>query len=121
MKTGLRGLLRQKNGGALGATTRLAGLLSILLRRLGKVLASLNTVWIILTCLFQFGSFFDRCWCDSSVFYLGANNAYNVIDLGEEDVSSLNAPWIGGVALASGCASVFLGFVNVLINPALPD
>ncbi|KAK7052429.1 hypothetical protein R3P38DRAFT_3306158 [Favolaschia claudopus] len=113
-------------------TTRLAGVLSILLRRMGKVLASLNTVWIILTCLFQFGSFFDRCWCDSSVFYLGAKNAYNVIDLGVQDVSSLNAPWIGGShspsltqdlshSLISGCALVFLGFVNVLINPALPD
>ncbi|KAJ7703797.1 hypothetical protein B0H16DRAFT_1638430 [Mycena metata] len=87
-------------------TTRLAGVLSIILRRLGKVLASLNSVWLILACLFQFGSVFDRCWCNSSVPYY---------------VEALNAPWIGGVALASGCAILFIGFVNVLINPALPD
>lgn len=42
-------------------STRIAGILSIILRRLGKILASLNTVWIILACLFQFGSVFDRC------------------------------------------------------------
>ncbi|KAJ7856726.1 hypothetical protein B0H14DRAFT_3085312 [Mycena olivaceomarginata] len=101
-------------------STRLAGVFSIFLRRLGKVLASINAVWIVLACLFQFGSFFDRCWCDSSVFYLGSKNAYNVIDVAPEDVAALNAPWIGGVALASGCAVLFMGFVNVLINPALP-
>ncbi|KAF8218251.1 hypothetical protein K438DRAFT_21902 [Mycena galopus ATCC 62051] len=60
-------------------STRIAGVLSIWLRRLGKILASLNAVWIILACLLQFGSFFDRC-CD---------------------VAALNSPWIGGVALAS--------------------
>ncbi|KAF7358855.1 hypothetical protein MSAN_01225500 [Mycena sanguinolenta] len=101
--------------------TRLAGVLSIILRRLGKVLASLNAIWIVLACLFQFSSFFDRCWCDSSVFYLGAKNAFNVIDVSASDLASARVPWYGGVALASGCAIVFLGCVNVLINPALPD
>jgi hypothetical protein len=80
-------------------STRIAGIISIILRRLGKILASLNTVWIILACLFQFGSVFDRCWCNSSVFYL-RNHAYNVIHVGPEDVAALNSPWIGGVALA---------------------
>ncbi|KAJ7148681.1 hypothetical protein C8R43DRAFT_888665, partial [Mycena crocata] len=101
-------------------STRLAGVLSILLRRIAKVLASMNAIWIILVCLFQFGSFFDRCWCNSSVFQLG-KDAYNVIDVKPEDVEALDAPWIGGVALASGCAILFMGFVNMLINPALPD
>ncbi|KAJ7248228.1 hypothetical protein B0H12DRAFT_1123689 [Mycena haematopus] len=101
--------------------TRFAGVLSIILRRLGKVLASINAVWVVLACLFQFSSFFDRCWCDSSVFYLGPKKAYNVIDVGPADVDALNAPWYGGVALASGCALLFMGFVNVLINPPLPD
>ncbi|KAJ7449294.1 hypothetical protein FB451DRAFT_755375 [Mycena latifolia] len=101
-------------------STRVAGILAIILRRLGKILASINACWIVLACLFQFGRFFDRCWCNSSVFYLG-KNAYNVIDVTPEDVAALNAPWIGGVALASGCAVLFLGFVNLLINPALPD
>ncbi|KAJ7083628.1 hypothetical protein B0H15DRAFT_416574 [Mycena belliarum] len=101
-------------------STRWAGIFAIILRRLGKVLASINAVWIVLACLFQFGSFFDRCWCNSSVFYLG-KHAYNVIDVTRDDVAALNEPWIGGVALASGCAILFLGGVNVLINPALPD
>ncbi|KAJ7621063.1 hypothetical protein FB45DRAFT_928236 [Roridomyces roridus] len=101
-------------------STRLAGILAIILRRTAKVLAALNTAWIVLACLFQFASFFDRCWCNSSVFYLG-KRAYNVIDVTSHDVAALNAPWLGGVALACGCAVLFLVFVNVLINPPLPD
>ncbi|KAJ7661235.1 hypothetical protein B0H17DRAFT_1094317 [Mycena rosella] len=101
--------------------TRTAGVLSIVCRRLGKILATINAIWIVLVCLFQFGSFFDRCWCNSSVFYLGKRAAYNVIDVGLEDVAALNEPWIAGVGLASGCAVLFLVVVNLLINPALPD
>jgi hypothetical protein len=41
--------------------------LSIFLRRLGNLLATANAIWIFVVCLFQFGGFFDRCWCDSSV------------------------------------------------------
>ncbi|KAJ7139089.1 hypothetical protein C8R44DRAFT_301108 [Mycena epipterygia] len=102
-------------------STRLAGIFSIILRRLGKVLATVNAIWIILACLFQFGSFFDRCWCNSSVFYLG-KRAFNVIDVTSSDVLDLNAPWLGGVFLASGCAIIFMAFVNMMmIDPALPD
>ncbi|KAJ7198844.1 hypothetical protein GGX14DRAFT_373664 [Mycena pura] len=100
-------------------STRTAGILSIALRRLGKLLAALNATWIILVCLFQFSSFFNRCWCNSSVFYLG-KHAYNVIQVAPSDVALLNAPWIGGVVLACGCAIFCLGFVTVLINPVLP-
>ncbi|KAJ7916204.1 hypothetical protein B0H13DRAFT_1609607 [Mycena leptocephala] len=101
-------------------STRTAGIVSIILRRTGKVLAALNSVWIVLACLFQFSSFFDRCLCNSSVFSLG-KHAYNAIDLLPSDIAGLNVPWIGGVALASGCSILFMGFVNILINPALPD
>ncbi|KAJ7279151.1 hypothetical protein C8J57DRAFT_1434228 [Mycena rebaudengoi] len=94
------------------ASTRLAGGLSIILRRLGKILATINVIWIVLACLFQFGGFFDSCWCDSSVFYLGAKSAYNVVDISPDDAASLNVPWIAA-ALASGCAMFFIGFVNV--------
>ncbi|KAJ6551742.1 hypothetical protein B0H19DRAFT_1158747 [Mycena capillaripes] len=101
-------------------STRIAGLFSIIFRRLGKALASLNAIWIVVACLFHFGSFFDRCWCNSCALYLG-KHAYNVIELMPEDVVALNAPWIGGVTLASGCTILFMGFVTILVNPTLPD
>ncbi|KAJ6492048.1 hypothetical protein C8R45DRAFT_867557 [Mycena sanguinolenta] len=95
-----------------------AGKLSIKLRRFVKVLASINASWIIVVCLFQFSSFFDRCWCDSSVMYLGSKKAYNVIEV--SDVAAVRSPWIGGVFLASSCAILYLVFVNVFNNPVLP-
>lgn len=81
--------------------TRFAGIISIILRKTGKILAALNAAWIVAACLFQFSSFFDRCLCNSSVFSLGTR-AYNAIDLLPSDIAGLKAPWIGGVALASG-------------------
>ncbi|KAJ7198831.1 hypothetical protein GGX14DRAFT_373797 [Mycena pura] len=101
-------------------STRTAGIISIILRRTGKCLAALNSIWIVLACLLQFSSFLDRCFCNSSVFSLG-KHAYNAIDISAKDVALMNVPWIGGVALACGCAFLFMGFVNILINPALPD
>lgn len=100
-------------------STRFAARLSIILRRLGKVLATGNAVWIVLACILQFSSFFDRCYCNSSVLGLGSF-AYDVIDLVPGDVATMKAAWIGGVALASGCSALFVGWISVFINPPLP-
>ncbi|KAJ7139079.1 hypothetical protein C8R44DRAFT_837667 [Mycena epipterygia] len=81
-------------------STRLAGVISIVLRRTGKVLAALNATWIVLVCLLQFSSFFSRCWCNSSVFSLG-KSAYNVIEILPENLTGLDLPWISGVGMAS--------------------
>jgi len=101
-------------------STRIAGILSSILRRSAKILASINAIWIILACLLYFGNFFDRCWCNSCALYLG-NRAYSVIELLPEDVAALNTLSMGGVSLASGCAILFVGFVSILVNPTLPD
>ncbi|KAJ7139029.1 hypothetical protein C8R44DRAFT_606472 [Mycena epipterygia] len=78
---------------------RVAGTLSIILRRLGKVLATCNAIWIVLACILQFTSFFDRCYCNSSVLGRGSF-AYDVLTLLEEDLSAMKTAWIGGVGLA---------------------
>ncbi|KAJ7148638.1 hypothetical protein C8R43DRAFT_512551 [Mycena crocata] len=100
--------------------TRVTALLSIVLRRVGKVLAAINAVWIVLACILQFSSFFDRCYCNSSVLGRGSF-AYDVIQLVPTDISTMKAAWIGGVALAAGCSILFIVFVNIFINPPLPQ
>jgi hypothetical protein len=95
----------------------LARRLSIILRRIGKIAASINAIWIIVSCLFQFSNFYNRCYCNSCVISKGAN-AFNVISMG--DLSGMKAAWIGGAYLASGCAIVFVVFVFVFIHPRLP-
>lgn len=94
--------------------------LSIVLRRLGKVLAAINAMWIVISCLFQFIHFFDRCYCNSSVLGLGAK-AYNVMIMSTYDIEHTKDGWIGGIVLAVGAAAMFMGFVNLFVNPPLPD
>ncbi|KAE9388397.1 hypothetical protein BT96DRAFT_947646 [Gymnopus androsaceus JB14] len=102
------------------ARVDLAGSLSIIIRRFAKILAAANAVWIFTTCMFQFTSFFNRCWCDSTVLGLGAAKAYNVVTLSNEEVDSTRAAWIGGAVLASGSAAIYVGFINVFIDPPFP-
>ncbi|KAJ7176500.1 hypothetical protein C8R46DRAFT_1346538 [Mycena filopes] len=101
-------------------STRVAGAASIVLRRVGKVLAACNAMWIVLACIFQFSSFFDRCYCNSSVLGLGSF-AYDVIQLVPADIATMKAAWIGGVALAGGSCILFVLFVNLFVDPHLPD
>ncbi|KAF8199272.1 hypothetical protein K438DRAFT_1905951 [Mycena galopus ATCC 62051] len=100
-------------------STRIAGKLSIILRRLGKVIAACNAVWIILACIFQFSSFFDRYYCNRSLLGLG-RSVYCVMQLVDADISPMNTARIGGVALAGGSSILFVVFMNIFMNPPLP-
>ncbi|KAJ7098456.1 hypothetical protein C8R43DRAFT_907645 [Mycena crocata] len=97
-------------------TPSVAARAAILLRRAGKLLAALNSIWIVLACLFQFTGFYDTCWCTSSVLYLGAR-AYSVTILTALDVEALWSPVVAGTVLASGAVVGFVAFANVLLDP----
>ena len=98
---------------------RVARWLSIFLRRVGKVVAALNAVWIVSTGLLQFGSFYDQCYCNSSVMGLG-KHAYLIVYLVSVGVGGMLTAWIGGFILAAGAALSFAGFMTLFINPPLP-
>lgn len=49
------------------------------------------------------------------------SKAYDVIDLSQYNTEGMKGAWIGGVALAGGSAIIFVAFVNLFINPRLPD
>ena len=93
--------------------------LSIFLRRLGKLIAALNAVWIVVTGLLLFGNFYDRCYCNSSVMRLG-KHAYDVIFLVPGDMEGMRTAWIGGFVLAAVAAIIFAGFVAMFIEPLPP-
>jgi hypothetical protein len=103
----------------LALQARVARWLSILLRRLGKLIAAFNAVWIVAAGMVQFSSFYDRCYCNSSVMGLG-KRAYDVISLVPGDLGGMRTAWIGGFVLAAGAAMIFAGFVTLLIDPPLP-
>ena len=93
--------------------------ISIILRRLGKLIAGLNAVWAVTACVSQFGNVFDNCFCNSSVFSLG-KHAYSVITLQPLDFWIIQSAWIGSVFLAGGTVGIYVLFANFLLEPPLP-
>ncbi|KAJ7144534.1 hypothetical protein C8R44DRAFT_657908 [Mycena epipterygia] len=88
----------------------------ILIRRTAKLLACLNAIWIVLSCLFQFSGVFGTCWCQASAFYLGPR-AYAVMFFTKADLPDGLPPLVFSTALASASVAVFVG-MNIYLNPA---
>ena len=97
-----------------------ARLASIFLRRLGKSIATLNCIWVFISGMFQLSNFYDRCYCNSDVFWL-QGRAYNVIQLVADDLAGMKGAWLGGVCLAAGVVVVYIGFVQLFSDSPLLD
>jgi len=89
------------------------------LRRTGKLLAIVNSIWIVLVCLFQYSNFYDTCFCKSSVIGRG-KGAYAVIIESAAQASVLKTAWICALALAHTSSFVFLGSMNLLLRGLPP-
>jgi hypothetical protein len=96
-------------------SARIALGLSHWLRWTGKLLAIANSAVVILASVFQYSSFYDRCYCNSSVFSRGGD-AYAVIIETAAQAAQAKSAWIGAVALACVSAAGFLGLLNVLVD-----
>jgi len=93
-----------------------AAMISNLLRRTAVVIGSINTIWIVIACVFQFANFFDTCYCNSSVLGLGKRNAYNVITL-DFSILNMRGVWIGSIVLGGGCIVVYALFIALMVEP----
>ncbi|RXW23552.1 hypothetical protein EST38_g2313 [Candolleomyces aberdarensis] len=64
---------------------------AIFLRRLAKLLATVNALWILTTCLFQFGNFFDRFAStkNAAVAVTPVKEACELEDAGDYDPDSV--------------------------------
>jgi len=96
-------------------SARVALALSHLLRRLGKLLAIINFFLVILACTFQYSNFYDRCFCNSSVFSRG-NAAYAMVIETTAQATQAKAAWIGALVTACASALTFIGLVNLLLD-----
>ncbi|KAG2151698.1 hypothetical protein BD769DRAFT_1623497 [Suillus cothurnatus] len=65
--------------------------------------------------LCAYSNFYDRCFCNSSVFSR-RGGAYAVIIETAAEAKRTKAAWIGALALACTSASVFLGVVYLLLD-----
>ncbi|KAG2050575.1 hypothetical protein BDR06DRAFT_974467 [Suillus hirtellus] len=96
-------------------STRVALAFSHILRWTGKFFAILNFFLAIMASVFQYSNFYDRCFCNSSVFSRGGA-AYDVIIETTAQAAQAKAAWIGALVLACTSASAFLGILNLLLD-----
>ncbi|OAX40773.1 hypothetical protein K503DRAFT_768254 [Rhizopogon vinicolor AM-OR11-026] len=99
----------------LPVSARTAQVFSHGLRRMGKLLAIVNSFVAILASTFQYSSFYDRCFCNSSVFSRGGA-AYAVIIETAAQAAQAKSAWIGALVMACTSAAVFLGLLNLLLD-----
>ena len=96
-------------------SSKVIGTLVIFFRQAGKVIAGINTAWILTSSLFQFSNVFDTCYCNASVLGLGSK-AYAVLNMTPEDQTLTKAYWTAGMIMASGTALVFIAAINLLLK-----
>ncbi|KAG0697778.1 hypothetical protein DFH29DRAFT_1020736 [Suillus ampliporus] len=89
--------------------------LSHWLRRMGKLWAIANFIWGVMACVFQYSSFYDTCFCNSSVIGRG-DAAYNVLIVTAAQAAVARTAWAGAIVLACGSASMFIGLMSLLLD-----
>ncbi|KAG2157267.1 hypothetical protein DEU56DRAFT_975432 [Suillus clintonianus] len=97
-------------------SARIAMAFSHCLRRMGKLLAIANTIWVTLTCIIQYSGFYDTCFCNSSMISRGRAAAYVTIIETTAQAALAKAAWIGALVLACTSASAFVALVALLLD-----
>ncbi|CAI9629294.1 unnamed protein product [Alternaria burnsii] len=90
---------------------RWVGRLAVALRFLGKSMAVVNAVWIILSSVFELIGFYESCWCTGTVLGLGSRAWVVLFVSGDKMREDAEASWIGGLAM-SLFTMIFTYFVS---------
>ena len=77
---------------------------AVLCRRLGKAVAIISALTVLLVCLFQSAGAFDICWCSSTTFDRGRVAVFHTTNYLTKTISKF---WIGGLVMASSVAFLF--------------
>jgi len=80
---------------------------------LGRLLAVLNSVWIVILCVFLLSNFLDRCWCNGGVIQRKAK-AYVVAELLPDDIAGMKQGWKAAVGLGLSSCLLYAGLIYVL-------
>jgi hypothetical protein len=99
----VKGRHLRRNSFTTFSSTRLIALAAVTSRILGKTLAILNAVWIVMTSLFEFTGFYTRCWCQtvrgtSVLLFLDPSTI--------RDLENVKERWLG-LAMLTGFVCVF--------------
>ncbi|KAI8628733.1 hypothetical protein F5Y19DRAFT_437038 [Xylariaceae sp. FL1651] len=83
---------------------------AVITRILGRMFAVINTLWIILSSLWELVGFYNNCWCDSTYISKGTRGWVILFVQASEMANTAAAPWAGGVFL-----SAFVGATSCAI------
>lgn len=89
--------------------------LSHCLRKMGKLLAIVNSIWVFVTCILQYSDIYDTCFCNSSMISRGAAAYVTITETSAQAALASNA-WIGALFLACISAITFVLLVGILID-----
>ncbi|KAG1769626.1 hypothetical protein EDD22DRAFT_843540 [Suillus occidentalis] len=89
--------------------------LSVCLRRMGKLLAIANSIWVILTCVLQYSDFYDTCFCNSSMISRGQAAYITIIETSAQAFLAKVA-WYGALSLSLGSAGAFVILISLLLD-----
>jgi hypothetical protein len=83
---------------------------AVLTRLLGRLLAVANTIWIILSSIWELVGFYNNCWCDATYLSKGVGGWVILFIKTSDMATAAAAPWAGGVFL-----SVFVGATSCAV------
>ena len=91
------------------------GSVATIARWVGKTIAIMNGIGILVSCGMQFGGVYDNCFCSSTIF---GGNPDGLVKFVEQDIkgSEVYGYWIGGIIMAFG-VSVLYTFVIYVATP----
>ncbi|KAI0907045.1 hypothetical protein F4823DRAFT_630677 [Ustulina deusta] len=82
---------------------------AVLTRILGRTLAVVNTLWIILSTLWELVGFYNNCWCDSTYLSKGAGGWVLLFVEASEMADRAESPWAGSVFLSISVSATTCG------------
>ena len=84
----------------------LTGYIAALTRWLGKVIAFMNGLGILLSCIMQFAGVYDSCFCSSIIF---GGDPNGLVSFTAEDIkgSEVYIYWVGGIIMAYGASDLY--------------
>lgn len=88
---------------------------SVCLRRMGKLLAIANSLWVILTCVLQYSDFYDTCFCNSSMISRRQAAYITIIETSAQAFQA-KVVWYGALSLSLGSAVAFVILIFLLLD-----
>ncbi|EGO25986.1 hypothetical protein SERLADRAFT_448876 [Serpula lacrymans var. lacrymans S7.9] len=83
--------------------------------RLGKMIATRNTIWIIVVCLFQLSTLYNECYCESAKLGLG-NKADVIMEYLPRELDQVRIMWTVALVVTSGSALGLVGLISLVLD-----